>query len=602
MWRPAPEGFVVLALLVACHGPLSTDKDAGSDTAPGDSGSHGSFGQGDTACTPPPVAARPLLVDHDLDGYDRSEDCDDGLASTHPGALEVADGVDNDCDWLVDEYLTRVDADEDGYTEREGDCDDEDAGRNPGLEEVAGDGVDENCDGSEVVSTFRLADGGGVWVTLGSDAQGSTSGRDVAFLGDVDGDCLTDVGVRTTAELQDYESSSGHSGATYVLMEPMSGLHALSHATVILHDDGWFESGGGSVDRLGDLDGDGLSDFAVGTPVLQPEEVIEGRLDAFGRDAGGRAGGVKRLFRLRGDKDTLLAGFNQTGIGDWDGDGLDDFAAVLYSPPYSQILIFEGPYPSELGVEDAVARMTGESPGDDAGGTVEGRADTNGDGYADLLIGGIDWKTDYGRAWLVTGPRTGDLSLADADASISGESTRAFAGYSVSMGDVDADGRADLAVGAALDSEVATDAGKLALFRSPVSGDRVLSDADTLILPEGARDWLGSAVSIASDMDGDGRTDLLVGSPHPASDQYYPGRTFVWFDIPAGRVSTAQADGVLLGAFADFSGSTLDARGDVDGDGRADLVVGAPYDVSEAVGGGRAYVVTARDILAAWGR
>ncbi len=106
-------------------------------------------------------------VDADGDGYGADSDCDDTSSAVHPGADEVCDGVDNDCDEEIDEDPVDgetfwVDADQDGYgdpaqpivscavaevwAENDLDCDDGDAAIHPGAAEVC-DGVDNDCDG-----------------------------------------------------------------------------------------------------------------------------------------------------------------------------------------------------------------------------------------------------------------------------------------------------------------------------------------------------------------------------------------------------------------------------------------------------------------------
>ena len=120
-------------------------------------------------CYPDPVInERPDAVDEDGDGFDTLVDCDDDNGAVNPEAAEVCDGVDNDCDALIDELgatdapIWYVDGDEDGfgdpnvtrqaceqpafYVDNAEDCDDRQGTVYPDAPEIC-DGLDNDCDG-----------------------------------------------------------------------------------------------------------------------------------------------------------------------------------------------------------------------------------------------------------------------------------------------------------------------------------------------------------------------------------------------------------------------------------------------------------------------
>jgi len=105
-----------------------------------------------------------IHIDKDGDGYQIPDDCDDNAGSVNPGESEVCDdGIDNNCDGLVDCYDYAVcgadfactvclDGDGDGYffidaadCSGSDDCDDSDESVNPGATEICDDGIDNNC-------------------------------------------------------------------------------------------------------------------------------------------------------------------------------------------------------------------------------------------------------------------------------------------------------------------------------------------------------------------------------------------------------------------------------------------------------------------------
>ena len=112
----------------------------------------------------------PEAYDVDSDGFTScGGDCDDDEDRAYPGGIEAPDGIDNDCDGVIDDGTAQVDDDEDGFCDHPaacsdgslpGDCNDGDPQVNPGAEENPVDGIDNDCDGVvDGGSTDRDADG-----------------------------------------------------------------------------------------------------------------------------------------------------------------------------------------------------------------------------------------------------------------------------------------------------------------------------------------------------------------------------------------------------------------------------------------------------------
>ena len=98
----------------------------------------------------------PNDIDDDGDGYTENRgDCNDASAAVYPGAEEICgDGIDQDCngaDMVCPVSPNDIDDDGDGYTENRGDCNDDSAAVYPGAEEICGDGVDQDCNGVDMV-------------------------------------------------------------------------------------------------------------------------------------------------------------------------------------------------------------------------------------------------------------------------------------------------------------------------------------------------------------------------------------------------------------------------------------------------------------------
>lgn len=156
-------------------------------------------------------------------------------------------------------------------------------------------------------------------------------------------------------------------------------------------------------------------------------------------------------------------------------------------------------------------------------------------------------------------------------------------------GDFDADGRADVAVGAPLDDAggAGADRGRVYVYRGPLaSAPFVLSGGE-----DGAQ--FGFSVAAAGDFNGDGLPDLAVGAPFDDADDISTdsgdnrGRVFLFFGGTGFPFSVMTLSGTELGGQFGFS---VARAGDVDGNGADDLIVGAPFEDAGGTDRGRAYL------------
>ena len=207
----------------------------------------------------------------DDDGDGLSEDggdCDDADAAVSPLGVETVDGIDEDCDGLIDEDTEASDDDGDGRSEWEGDCDDADPGVGPGTTEIFGNGIDDDCDGV-VDAGDTDADGDGVAPSGGdcNDSDASTRPGASELPDGVDNDCdgLTDEGTSLSDDDGDGFTEDGgdcDDGDEAVNPEAVEEVNGVDDDCDGLVDDGT---------DVSDDDGDGFSEEGGDCDDANPE-------------------------------------------------------------------------------------------------------------------------------------------------------------------------------------------------------------------------------------------------------------------------------------------------------------------------------------------
>ena len=212
----------------------------------------------------------------------------------------------------------------------------------------------------------------------------------------------------------------------------------------------------------------------------------------------------------------------------------------------------------------------------DFGVSVGTAGDVNGDGYADVIVGSFFYdngQTDEGRAFVYYGSASGLSTAPDWTA----ESNQAHALFGVSVGtagDVNGDGYADVIVGAYFYSGGQGHEGRAYVYHG--SADGLSATPDWRVESNKINADFGRSVRTAGDVNGDGYADVIVGADYYSNGQDFEGRAFVFHGSAGGLSTTPDWTAESNQASALF-GASVGTAGDVNGDGYADVIVGAPF-------------------------
>jgi len=320
-------------------------------------------------------------------------------------------------------------------------------------------------------------------------------------------------------------------------------------------------------------------------------------------------------FRIDGTELTGEAGMRVANGGDVNGDGLDDVVVATTNADggMGQVwVVFGKDDGATVDLDDVALGMggftiTNDATGEDFGISVDGGGDVNGDGLDDIIIG-APGSGNAGQAYVVHGKNDGaavtvtELEAGTGGFVLNGQVVGDDAGTAVAMvGDVNGDGYDDVAVGAPFAGTV-PDSGRTYVVHGRTETDAIaLSDVlggmgGFVANGEGVDDQSGSAIAGGHDLDGDGLDDLVIGADQADPNGGNSGAAYVVF----GKTNGAQVNLVSPGssgfaingiASLDVAGSDVAMPGDVNGDGRADVLIGASGAEDDLLFQGQSYVV-----------
>ncbi len=413
------------------------------------------------------------------------------------------------------------------------------------------------------------------WAVEGNQI-GGWFGYDLDMAGDVNGDGYADVLISGPHHSNDQYNE----GRVYGYYGSALGLRTTPDWIVESHHPG--SDFGASVSAVGDVNQDGYDDVLIGADAYGDDIAAAGKVYLYY----GSAQGLKLTpaWSVEGTQAGARLGRVVNGAGDVNGDGYAD--VIIAGPGYDNngavdsgaVYVYHG---SPIGLK-AVAdwKIVPTTAGRGMGQVADTAGDVNGDGYADVVVGEIGYdngQTDEGRVSVYYGSAQGVQSMP----AWSMEGNQVYAGFALAgggMGDMNGDGYDDLLVGIGNYDHGQTDEGAVQVYYGSPDGLELTPGWGVESQNAGA--YFGAGVGAAGDINGDGYADAVVGAPEYTTVKGEVGRVYVLYGHP---YLSRTVPGVIDGDQSDAGfGLRLTGVGDVNRDGYGDVLVGAPaYDNGE---------------------
>lgn len=389
-------------------------------------------------------------------------------------------------------------------------------------------------------------------------------GRGSVDLGDLDGDGIMDLAVSAWAD----DDGGIDRGAVWILFMNRDGTvrsqqiisELFGNFSGLIVDGDYF---GYSLARLGDLDGDGIPDLAVGAPKANDGGTFRGATWILFLNRSGTVKSYQKISSIAGGFGAGIVNNDQFGTnlsspGDLDRDGVTD---LISSVPFSDdggadrggfwvlFLNSNGTVKSKQKVSNTIGGFLGTLQNTDYfGGDVATLGDLDGDDVQDLAVGASgadDGGTDRGAVWILFMNTNGTVKSAQKLSSTTGgftgtlsDSDQMGALGMIGPGDLNGDGIKDVVVGAVGSDDGGTDRGSAWVIflnnNGTVKSLQKISNTQGQfqgILSNSA--LFGGGIGFLGDLDGDLVPDLVVGASNAAGGGAGRGTAFVLFLAPA---------------------------------------------------------------------